>query len=194
MIEVPRTTKTVIKASSQPSSPTVGRAVRITFTVTNQTVAPDGTVEGEAPVVDRELTVKKHDGWRFGADKSGVTGSNGTVSFDAACEKDGAHRATVEMGWITQEVVLPSCGQEGKPNPSEPAVGDDFTVPTAGPIPAGTYVTDDAACVTLFTVWKGDDWAGARGRARGKTMKLPDIARDLEAGPGTLGCTYERTA
>jgi hypothetical protein len=194
MIEVPRTTKTVIKASSQPPNPSVGRAVRITFTVTNQTVAPDGTVEEESPVSDRQLTVKKHDNWRFGNNKTGVTGANGTVSFDAACEEDGTHKATVEMGWITQEVSLPACGPVGKPNPTEPEIGESFTVPFAGPVPGGTYVTTDAACVTFFTGWKDDDWAGARGKARGKTMTLGDVAKDFEPAANTRGCTYERTA
>ena len=194
MIEVPRTTKTVIKASSQPAEPPVGRQVKLTFTVTNQTVAPDGTVENEEPVASRQLEIDEIDDWKIDGGKTGVTGDNGTVTFNATCEKDGTHEAKVELGWITQTVSLPSCGDADKPDPSEPEVGDEVTVPIAGPIPAGTYVADDAACVTAFTVWRDDGWARARGRARGKTMTLPDVARDLEPGEGTLGCTYERTA
>lgn len=194
MIEVPRTTKTVIRASSQPSNPPVGREVKLTFTVTNQTVAPDGTVESEAPVASRQLAVVEHEHWRFKGGKAGVTGEDGKVTFTATCEDEGTHEAVVEMGWITQTVALPACAVEGKPAPTEPEVGDELTVPTPGPIPAGTYVTDDPACVTEFTIWKGADWAGARGKARGTTMKLTDIAKDLQPGPGTLGCTYERTA
>lgn len=193
MIEVPRSTETVVEASTDPVDPPVGREVTLRFTVTNQTVAADGTVESEEPATSRQLEVTEYPDWEFSGGRTGVTNDRGVVSFKATCEKEGAHSATVEVGWIVQTVELPACGESGRPTTDDLEVGDDLTVPAEGPVPAGTYVAARGGCSTTFELWEGGGWLDERQRADGRTMTLPDIARDLRPAGGTSACTYERT-
>jgi hypothetical protein len=192
MTEVPRSTETIVTARTDPAEPPVGREVTLRFTVTNQTVAPDGTVESEAPATSRQLEVTEYPGWSFAGGRTGVTNDQGVVSFKATCKEDGTHQATVELGWIVQDVDLPSCGETNGPPTDDIAVGDELVVPTEGPVPAGTYVADRGGCATTYESWDGG-WSGARKRANGRTLTLGAIARDLRAATGTAACTYERT-
>jgi hypothetical protein len=187
---VPRTTRTVIKATSQPLEPALDREVMLHLTVSNQTIAPDGTVEASEFVADTEVKITAHANWDIKGTKTGTTASNGTASFPATCKKEGTHKATVELGWITQEIDLPACGVP-RPETIELPVGETFLVPEDGPIPAGTYQTNASACETTLEIWSGGKW-GERVVKRGKTLELGDIARDLKAAPGSTPCQYRR--
>jgi hypothetical protein len=193
MIEVPRRSETVITVSSDPANPRVGREVTLRFVVVTKTIAPDDTVESEDPATSRQISITDNDNWKFSGGKTGVTGSDGSVQFKATCEEDGVHKATVELGWIKKTVELPACGDLVKPDPSEPAVGDTLEVPVVGAVPAGTYQSTESGCETTYQLWVLGDWAEKRKRARGSTMVLPNVARDLQPASGTDGCTYERT-
>jgi hypothetical protein len=190
LIDVPRTTRTVIKATTQPTDPPVDREVMLHLTVSNETVAPDGTVEETAFVPDTEVKITSHTDWEIKGNKTGTTASNGTASFPATCKKEGTHKATIELGWITQTIDLPACGAD-RPETVDLPVGQTVLVPFEGPIPAGTYQTNASPCETTLEIWSGGKW-GERVVKRGKTLELPDIARDLEAAPGSTPCQYRR--
>lgn len=193
LAEVPRSTETVVTASSDPEDPPIGREVTLRFTVINQTVAPDGTVEEEAPAASRQLEVIDNPDWEFAGGRAGVTSDRGVVSFKATCQAEGTHEATVELGWIVQRVELPACGEGDRPPTDDIEVGDELVVPAEGPVPAGTYVADRGGCATTYESWNGGGWSGERKRANGRTLRLGEIARDLRPASGTSACTYERT-
>jgi hypothetical protein len=93
-----------------------------------------------------------------------------------------------------EPVVVPPPVDEPDPDFD---VGQSFTPPFAGPIPAGTYtvVDDPGTCALTYEAWTGEGWDPARRTATGTgSIQIPVIARDLEALGDSPACTYERAS
>ncbi len=84
---------------------------------------------------------------------------------------------------------------EDQVEPVRIRVGDAVSVPFEGPVPAGTYESDDPQfCETVYERRVAGDWESSPQVTRGWTLNTSTAIRNLRPAPGSEPCTYERTA
>lgn len=175
----------------------VGDVATIRARLTREVVNGEGIVVDEpVPAAEVALTAP---GLAVAAPSTNParTAADGRVSWDVECRLPGSHRFTLAASAPAVELAVdaPACAPaaDAEPRPTLP-VGSRIQVPTAGPVPAGTYLTAGRGCVVSYELWVADGWDPQRRQSGGPTLVLPAPARALEPGGGGPGCSYQRVA
>jgi hypothetical protein len=183
------------------SDPEVGATAVVSALVTDQHVDDDGIIT-TAPATGRNARVSPIGPWTLDGPPTALVDAAGRVSWSFTCQDTGSVSAriealgvetTISATCIEPVVVAPPVDQ---PEPDFD-IGESFTPPFAGPIPAGTYtVTDDpGTCALTYEAWTGTAWDPARRTVTGTdVIAIPTIARNLEALGDSPACTYERAS
>lgn len=181
--------------------PEVGATAVVTALVTDQGVDADGIIT-TAPAAGREARVTSFGPWELAGSPVARIDDAGRVSWPFTCTAPGSVSArivalgveTTVSATCVEPVVVPPPIEEPEPDFD---VGESFTPPFAGPIPAGTYtvVDDPGTCVLTYEAWTGTEWDPARRTVTGtEQVEIPAIARNLEALGDSPACTYERAS
>jgi hypothetical protein len=181
--------------------PEVGASAVVTALVTDQRVDADGIIT-TAPAAGRDARITGFGPWTLAGEPTATVDDAGRVSWTFTCTATGSVSArVVALGVETtvsatciEPVVVPPPVDEPDPDFD---VGQSFTPPFAGPIPAGTYtvVDDPGTCALTYEAWTGEGWDPARRTATGTgSIQIPVIARDLEALGVSPACTYVRAS
>lgn len=183
------------------TSPEVGGSATVTVLATRQQVDGAGIVT-TAPASGRDATVEAVGPWDLDGPAGAVIDDDGRVAWSFTCTDTGSVSAVVSA--LEQELTLSATCVEPveEPPPVEPPVpdldvGESFTPPVAGPIPAGDYlvVDDPGTCSITYQAWTGTAWDPVRRTLTGTgTLTLPEIARDLRTLGDSPPCTYERVS
>jgi hypothetical protein len=183
------------------ADPEVGATAVVTALATRQSVDADGIIT-TAPAAGRPARVTPFGPWRLAGPPTAQIDGAGRVGWTFTCTDVGSVSARIQaLGVETtvsatciEPVELPPPVEQPEPDLD---VGESFTPPFAGPIPAGTYavVDDPGTCVLTYEAWTGSSWDPARRTAAGVgQITIPTIARDLEALGDSPACTYERAS
>ena len=187
-----------LQASLDVSAINVGDTARVRGLLTRVVVDGDGIVVGE-PVVGSSVQLTASDGLTVAGGNPAVTDGGGLATWSVRCEREGAHSVSLTTEGASTSYTLPSCG----PRPTTTttpvdippfAVGEEFTVPRAAPLPPGMYETFLADCATSFEAFVDGAWQSQRREIRGSAMGLLVPARDFRPVEGTDGCRYRRTS
>jgi hypothetical protein len=182
-------------------TPEVGATAVVTALVTDQSVDADGIIT-TAPATGRQARVSPVGPWTLDGPPTSSVDEAGRVSWSFTCRDLGSVSAqivalgvetTVSASCVEPVVVAPPV-EEPEPDFD---IGESFTPPFDGPIPAGTYtVTDDpGTCGLTYEAWTGTAWDPARRTVTGvDEVVIPDIARDLDVLGDSPACTYERSS
>ncbi len=195
-IDLERHNGLALQGALDAAEPHVGEQVSFKALLTQETTDDNGIVQGVG-VPGVEIDMAPADGIRALSPLTGMTGDDGFVIFTVACLTTGDHTISIISGDQHQDVALPPC-LEGSldglpPDAPELAVGASFTVPAAGPFPAGTYTsTGTGNCGTSYEQFVGDAWA--RSVSLDKVIVIANPSRSFEAVPGSTPCTFQRTA
>ncbi len=191
-----------VTADVDDIDPEIDAMATVTALATRQQVDPDGIIT-TAPASGRDARVTPFGAWRLLGSPHGIIDDAGRVSWRFVCEAPGSVSArvealdveiTVSATCVEPVIVLPPPVDEPEPDFD---IGEAFTPPFAGPIPAGTYtiVDDPGTCVLTYEAWTGTEWDPARQTVTGTgTVTIPTIARDLQALGDSVPCTYERAS
>ena len=183
------------------ADPEVGATAVVTALATRQQVEGQGIIT-TVPASGRDALVTPTGPWTLTGPPEAVIDDAGRVSWTFTCAAAGPVTAlvealgtetTVSATCVPPPVVLPP--PVDTPEPDFP-IGDSFTPPFDGPVPAGTYtiIDDPGTCVLTYEAWTGSAWEPARRTVTGTgVVSIPDIARNLEALGDSPACTYERT-
>jgi hypothetical protein len=183
----------------------VGDEVILRALLTRQTVNDNGVVIGEGLAASE---VRLEDSAVVDTDEALVktTSDAGIVTWSVTCRREGSHSLTVTSGALSTRVALPGCGPrttttttaepEDELPPDLPPfpVGEEFTVPRSGAVPAGTYRTFLSGCTTSYEIWRDGEWQDERVETAGDTIALTTPARDFRPAAGTDGCRYRRVS
>jgi len=137
-------------------------------------------------------------GIRIVGEKKADTDVDGFATFSVVCMVTGVHGVTLRSGELSVDVELPEClegtfdSERLPPELPDFPVGTTFSVPSAGPYPAGTYTASAANCGISFQEFIGDRWAANVSLDRSISPTNP--IRNVNAVPGRSACTYRRTA
>lgn len=186
-------------------TPEIDGTAVVTALATRRQVDDAGIIT-TAPASGEDALITTVGPWAVDGSEPAVLDGAGQVSWTLTCEEEGSVSARVEaLG--TETTVSATCVEppgwkppgedpEEPPDPDFP-IGDEFTPPFEGPIPAGEYtVTDDpGTCVLIYEAWTDDGWDPSRRTVTGVgVIEIPEIARNLEALGDSPPCTYERTS
>jgi hypothetical protein len=183
------------------ADPEVGATAVVTALVTDQQVDADGIIT-TVPATGREARVTAFGPWTLEGSPSATIDEAGRVAWTFTCTAPGSVSARVVALGVETTVSATCVEPVVVPPPVEVPdpqfdVGQSFTPPFAGPVPAGTYtVTDDpGTCALTYEAWTGTAWDPARRTVTGVgQVQIPTIARNLEALGDSPACTYERAS
>jgi hypothetical protein len=185
-----------VQGALNEAQPHVGQQVPFRALVTQETVDDNGVVQGVgAPGITVQLAA--NDGVKVIGSGTATTGPDGFAPFTVACLTTGDHSVVVVSLSQSPTVALPTCldGSIANLPPDTPdfAVGTSFTVPFAGPVPAGTYTsTDPGNCTTSYETYDGTNWTAGVSLEHVITTTAP--TRSFAALGGSTPCTFTRTA
>ena len=189
-----------VTAAVDDDDPVVGATATVTALATRQQVDGRGIIT-TAPAAGRDAHLVAVGPWALQGAPTAVVDDAGRVAWDLACTGAGSVSARIEALGVETTVSATCVAPVVVPPPVEApqpdfAVGQSFTPPFAGPLPAGTYTVTDhpGTCVLTFEAWTGRAWAPARRTVTGTgVVTLRVIARNLESLGDAPPCTYERT-
>jgi hypothetical protein len=189
-----------VTADVDTTTPVVGTPATVTALVTHQQVDPAGIIT-TAPASGRNARITPIGPWHLEGGTSAVIDDAGRVSWALTCTAEGSVSARVDALGRSATVSATCTVPQVEPPPVDPPrpdfpVGDEFTPPFAGPIPAGTYTVVDSpgTCGLTYEAWAGDHWDPVRRTVAGTgDVTLPDIARDLQTLGDSPPCTYRRS-
>jgi hypothetical protein len=191
---------TLLQANLDTTVLTVGGNARVRALLTRESVNEEGVVVG-APIPGTELRLVIEGAIVTSGANPVQTDGSGSAGWPITCEREGAHRLSVVGPALSAVVAVPFCGPRPESTtttttPDVPAfpVGQEFTVPYPGALPAGTYVTFLDGCGVSYQVFENGEWQAARRQATGQTLGFSTPVRDIRPLPGTDGCRYRRTA
>jgi hypothetical protein len=164
---------------------------------TRATVDDDGIVVG-APVPGARIQLTSPAGLSISGDNPATTNDGGLATFTVKCDREGAYTVSLTTEGASTSYTLPTCGPKPAPPTTTPdippfAVGDEFTVPRAAPLPPGTYTTFVKGCSTTFQAFTNGAWETQRREIKGDLQFVVPV-RDLRPSDGTDGCSFLRTA
>ena len=193
-----------VQAALLTPTPTIDAAVNVTALITRHEVDGDGVVQG-VPLTGTVATLSSGAGWEIAAPDVTVDGAGG-ATWTVTCTALHPGDLLVSADDGVARITVPACTRPVGPttsttDPKIPVadfpVGDRFTPPFAGPLPAGSYtvVGDVSSCALVYEVWEDDAWSADQRTFTGTgALVLDTFARNL----GTLGdapaCTFERAS
>lgn len=175
----------------------VDDTARVRALFTRTTVDDEGIVIG-APVPGAKVQLTAPSGLSISGDNPATTNDGGLATFTVRCDREGAYTVTLTTEGASTSYTLPTCGPKPAPTTTTPdipafAVGDEFTVPRAAPLPPGTYTTFVKGCSTTFQAFTNGAWETQRREIKGDLSFVVPV-RDLKPSDGTDGCSFLRTA
>lgn len=187
-------------ATLDSGEPRVGEPATLRALYTQQSVNAEGIVTGQG-IAGAPARVELDGGFRLDGEPTATTGRDGIASWRVVCAREGRHQVTVSTPELTTRVTLPACVAR-TPTTTAPGpvdvpdlpVGEEFSVPHPGVVPAGTYRTFLDGCATSFQVYADGRWQEERRVVTGSTIELATPARDFRPANGTGGCRYRRVA
>lgn len=189
-----------LQAVLDSAEPRVGEPVTLRALYVQQSVDEAGIVVGDG-IAGTQVRVELDGGFRLDDEPTAITGPDGIATWRVVCAREGRHVATVSTQDLTTRVTLPACGPRastttvpGSVDVPDFPVGEEFSVPHGGVLPAGTYRTFLNGCATSYQVYVDGRWQEERRTATGSTIELSTPARDFRPANGTDGCRYRRTA
>ncbi len=128
-----------------------------------------------------------------------TTDGGGLASWRVQCARQGPARASGSSQIASGALQLPVCGPRSQAPtttttiavPSFP-VGSTFDVPSAGPVPPGSYRTFLSGCATAYEELLAGTWTP--GSTTSDTIQLAGPGRGFRAEAGTDGCSYQRVS
>ena len=193
-----------VQAAILTPSPTIDAAVNVTALITRHQVDGDGVVQG-IPLTGTVATLASGAGWEIATPDVTVDGAGGaTWTVTCTAQSPGDLVVTADEG--VARITVPACSRPVGPttsttSPDTPvadfAVGEQFTPPFAGPLPAGTYtvVGDAASCALVYEVWEDGAWSDDQRTFTGTgALVLDTFARNFSTLGDAPACTFERVA
>lgn len=180
----------------------------------HEEVDENGIVQARPPKEPEEVTLQLDEGMLIVGEDTATTDGDGYVVFNIVCHATGPHRATVRSGDLETTIDLPEC-EAGRPEDVRPeprgttttvapssttsttelaiSVGDTFSTPYPGAVPAGTYeaTADGENCLTRYEENRDGTWVLVD--AQGGVLRLTGQGRKFEPRPGTAACRFRRT-
>lgn len=187
-----------LQGALDAAEPHVGEIVTMRALVSRVEVDDEGIVAGTG-IEGREVELVVLGGIRVVGPKKADTNAEGFAEFSVVCMVTGFHGVTIRSGDLSTDVDFPECldgvfdAERLPPELPDFPVGATFTVPSAGPYPAGTYTaTTPGNCGTSFQEFIGDRWASNVGLDR--TISPTNPIRNVASVPGRSACTFRRSA
>jgi hypothetical protein len=180
------------------ADPAVGQIHTLRALVSRVEVDDQGIVSGVG-LEGREVELVLLGGLRVVGEKKAMTDADGFAELSVVCMVTGVHGVTLRSAELSTDVELPECAdgvydpEHLPPELADFPVGATFTVPSAGPYPAGTYTaTTPGSCGVSFQEFIGDQWAS--NVSLEGTISPTNPIRNLGPVPGRSACTYRRSA
>ena len=191
-----------VQAVLSASSVWVGGSVSVTALATRDEVDANGILR-TIPDEGALATLTVPDGWTLEGPPQRAAAADGRISWRLTCREPGSSALGLSAPGVSRTLSL-GCTVSPPPVPiptPPPAtdfpIGDEFTPPFGGPIPAGTYrVTQHSGtCGLVYQPWVNGSWSPQTVTVTGRgTISVPTIARDLRTVSGVPACTYERAS
>ena len=178
----------------------VGGSVTVTALATRDEVDAQGILR-TIPNEGAEATALVPDGWELDGAAERTAAADGRVSWRLTCTEAGGGALGLSAAGVSQTLPLgctvspPTIPAPVPPPTTDFAVGEIFTPPFAGPIPAGTYrvAEHEGTCGLVYQPWANGAWSPQTVTATGTgTIRIGAIARDLRTVSGVPACSYER--
>ncbi len=184
----------VVQLAARTGAITVGQPFAVVTLVTQETVDPNGIVL-PVPVPNNSVSLSVDGGMVIAGANPATTDAGGTATWTLTCQAPGGYSATVSSPNGSRSLALPACTAPTTTVPPPTVlplpIGQSFTVPAAGPYPAGTYKSSGPACTTTFEIYVNGNWQPGEGA--GPSLSLAGPGRSFQAVAGSPpGCTYTR--
>ena len=175
-----------VQVAATSGAATVGQPFTVEALVTQQTVDPNGVVQ-DAPVPTDQVQLSSDPSVTIAGANPGTTGADGLVSWTLTCQTAGGFTASATASQGSGSTSLPPCQAtpttEAPPTVLPLAVGQSFTVPAAGPFPAGQYSAPNPACSVTYEVYVNGAWQPAHNVGNSLTLAGPGQAFVADTGP-----------
>lgn len=188
----------LLSGAADAAEPRVGQKIPFKTLVARAEVDDNGIVQAPG-VPAAEVALISQGGVRIVGDTTLTTDEQGYATFTVMCTETGDHAVVISSSGEELSVGIPTCGEgEVAPDDTPPdleplAVGQTFTVPAAGPFPAGTYTSAGAGnCAQSYEEWMNETWV--RKVSLDRTLTAANPIRGIDALPGSTPCTFRRTA